>query len=108
MGEARRRRAAEGAGTEVSLPPRVRKVTWSFELQPEGYDTFKKVHAYMMEKDSKVPSSEDSFAAGLLTIGLKALVAKIAAEEKNKTVQVFMPGDMAEAARRLQALKERK
>lgn len=106
MGAAReRRKALEASGITVPQPPKIRKVTWTFELQPEGYALFQKVHAYMVAKNIKVPKSEESFAAGLLTIGLKAMAAKIEAEEK-KTVRVYMPGDMAEASRRLQAIKE--
>lgn len=105
MGEAKRRRTvAEASGVEVPVQPKTRKVTWSFELQPEGYETFKKVHAYMREKDNRVPESEESFAASLMTIGLKTLVAKIAKEEEKNKI-VWTPQDAREASRRLQQIK---
>lgn len=94
----------EASGIEVPQEPKIRKVTWTFELQPEGYALFQKVHAYMIAKNIKVPESEESFAAGLLTIGLKTMAAKIAAEEeKNKTI--WTPQDARDASRRLQAIK---
>jgi len=105
VGESRRKAEVEAAtGVVQPLPPKVRRVQWTFELPPEGYETFKKAHAYMREKDARVPESEESFAAGLLTIGLKSLVAKIAKEEeKNKTI--WTPQDAQDASRRLQAIK---
>lgn len=108
MGAAKeRRKAMEAAGIEVVLPPKTWKVTWSFELPPEGRETFERVHKYMREKDNRVPESQESFAAGLLSIGLKTLVAKIAEQEKNeKRVLLHTPGELNEVSKRLQALKQ--
>lgn len=111
MGEAKRRAEVVRASGLILPEPPPKKIsrTWEFVFSQVAYGDFRKVFDYLVKRmpAGQGPSDERVLAERMLAIGLKFFLAEIAKEMKaQKQVQTFTPADMAEASRRLQALKQ--
>lgn len=112
MGEARRRaeveNEAQAAG--IAVPPKPPKTTvksWEFRFNEEAYADFSKVYAYLQKRmGDHGPQRENDLAEKCLALGLKFFIGEIRKEQQRSGVQLHTPADMAEASKRLQAIKQ--
>lgn len=108
MGAAReRKKAMEASGIVLPEPPKKIRRTWDFDFSPAAYADFTSVYEYLQKRmGDHGPSSEQVLAERMIAIGLKYFLAEIAKERKAHALQLYTPGDMNEAAARLQAIKQ--
>lgn len=110
MGEAKRKavvkEVAQAAGIILPEPPAktIRK-TWDFEFSETAYADFRRVFEYLANRLGKNgPQYEQELAERMMALGMKFFLQEIRKEEGPP--KLYTPGDMAEASRRLQAIKQ--
>ena len=96
----------EASGIVLPEPPKKIRRTWDFDMSPEAYAAFRSVYEYLQKKmGPHGPQDEQALAEKMLVLGLKYFLDAIKKEREAHAPQLYTPGDINEAARRLQALK---